>query len=579
MSKKFFLTILVLVAAVLLVIMQVSASTGNNDIEQDNPATQDDLFTPSTICASCHNTLTDAEGTDVSFVTAWQRSTMAQSAIDPYWRASVRKETVANPDELTPTIQDICATCHLSMARTTLNAAGEVALVLDEGGLVNPDHPLNPLALDGVSCLLCHQIQDQHLGEEESFDGGYVIDFTTGEGQRAAFGSFDVAPEMATVMQAASQFVPVQGDHIQKSELCATCHDLITPYLDENDEIAGTFPEQMPYTEWEHSAYNGEKSCQDCHMPDAAGAITISTVSTEQREGVGQHTFVGANLYLPTLLINAGSPIADMLWDNMQLTADFLSTQTAELTVENIAVDEGTLSADVVIVSLTGHKLPTAYPSRRAWIRFVVTDASGTIVFESGGFETNGLIHGNANDLDPDTYEPHYTLINAPDQVQIYEPIMVDTTGVPTTTLLRGSGYAKDNRILPDGFDLETVPDTIAVHGLAAEDADFIAGGDTITYQIALGEAEGPFTVNAILLYQPIGYRWAVDLEQFSNHDGAAQEIDDFLELYDRTANMPRVITSARVIIEQGKHRKPQNQNMLQYGREARSRCFTPFLL
>jgi hypothetical protein len=553
MHKKFIplLVVFVLCGTLAMTGTTLFAASGVNDtLDQTEPVFPEGLFVSSDVCIACHNNLTDDSGTDVSFVTLWERSTMGLAAVDPYWRASVRKETVANPPDMTGTIQDICATCHFPMARTTLNAEGELASVLGEDGLVSDDHPLNSLALEGVSCLLCHQVQDIHLGEEESFDGGYVIDFTTPIGERASFGSFEVSPEMATVMTAATGFVPTQGSHIGESELCATCHDLITPFLDENDEVAGTFPEQMPYTEWQNSIFQDDTSCQDCHMPDPASPITLSTVSSELRENVGQHSFLGANMYMPTLLINAGIRSAEILKPNMELTSEFLSTQTAELTIENTAVTDGVLSADVVIKNLGGHKLPTAYPSRRVWIRFIVLDADRNIIFESGGYETSGLILGNANDLDPDAYEPHYDQITDSDQVQIYEPIMVDTLDLPTTTLLRGSRYIKDNRITPEGFDPATAPGVIAIRGLAVDDANFGNGMDTVTYSIDVGDAQGPFTIVTSLLYQPFGFRWAIDLAQFSQNDGAAAEIDFFLELYERTPNIPRAIVMTTATVE-----------------------------
>ncbi len=76
---------------------------------------------------------------------------------------------------------------------------------------------------------------------------------------------------------------------------------------------------------------------------------------------------------------------------------------------------------DVKITQLAGHKLPTAYPSRRVWLHVVLTDRNGRIVFESGTFQTDGAIAGNDNDADPAQFEPHYAQIETSDQVQIYE--------------------------------------------------------------------------------------------------------------------------------------------------------------
>ena len=81
------------------------------------------------------------------------------------------------------------------------------------------------------------------------------------------------------------------------------------------------------------------------------------------------------------------------------------------------------------------------------------------------GPEPDGSIQGNAADADPAAYEPHYDVITAADQVQIYEPIMGDTEGKVTYTLLRAATYLKDNRLLPGGADKAKLPPEIAVQG------------------------------------------------------------------------------------------------------------------
>ena len=76
-----------------------------------------------------------------------------------------------------------------------------------------------------------------------------------------------------------------------------------------------------------------------------------------------------------------------------------------------------------------------------------------------------GSIAGNDNDSDPAQFEPHYERIDEPDQVQIYESIMVDPAGAPTTGLLAAVRYAKDNRLVPRGFQKGTAAREIAVVG------------------------------------------------------------------------------------------------------------------
>jgi hypothetical protein len=196
----------------------------------------------------------------------------------------------------------------------------------------------------------------------------------------------------------------------------------------------------------------------------------------------------------------------------------------------------------VIVETQVGHKFPTGFPSRRAWLHFTVQDASGQVIFESGAANLGGSIVGNDNDTNPANYEPHYTTIDSTDQVQIYEAIMQDTEGEVTTTLLRGATYAKDNRLLPLGFEKDSAQENIAVHGLAVDDEDFLGGGDKIQYGVDVSGAEGPFTVTVELLSQSVGYRWADNLHHYQ-----APEIDRFLDYYEKVPNLPVVVTHETV--------------------------------
>ena len=75
--------------------------------------------------------------------------------------------------------------------------------------------------------------------------------------------------------------------------------------------------------------------------------------------------------------------------------------------------------------------------------------------------------------------------------------------------------WAKDNRLLPEGFDAEVAGERAAVRGAARSDRDFGPGGDRVRYSVAVGHADGPFTVAARFRFQPIGYRWAENLASY----------------------------------------------------------------
>jgi hypothetical protein len=71
------------------------------------PAT--DMFALSSDCIACHNNLVSPAGEDVSIGANWRGTMMANSARDPYWQASVRRETMDHPSKAAD-IEDECAT-------------------------------------------------------------------------------------------------------------------------------------------------------------------------------------------------------------------------------------------------------------------------------------------------------------------------------------------------------------------------------------------------------------------------------------------------------------------------------------
>lgn len=162
------------------------------------------------------------------------------------------------------------------------------------------------------------------------------------------------------------------------------------------------------------------------------------------------------------------------------------------------------------------------------------------IVFESGKLnpDGSGSIQGNDNDTDSTRFEPHYSEITNSNQVRIYEPILKDPGGRVTTGLLSAVGYLKDNRLLPHGFDKRSADKDIAVYGGAADDPDFTDAGDRVRYSVEIGNAPGPFQIEAELWCQPVGYRWASNLKPY----GAASEPKRFNEYYDAMGSSTGVI-------------------------------------
>ena len=476
-------------------------------------------FQTSDRCVACHNGLTTPAGEDISIGINWRTSMMGNAGRDPYWMAGVRRETTDHA-AVSKAIEDECTICHMPMMRYEARLAGGEGEVFSHVP-PNPDKRADQFSDDGVSCSVCHQITEQGLGTRASFVGGFKIDETSQPGQRHEYGQFDTKKGHTTIMRSSVSFEPKENKKvIQSSELCATCHTLITSALDAQGKVIGELPEQVPYQEWLHSDYKENRSCQDCHMPRVKEDVPITSVFGEPRSGFSRHTFVGGNFFMQRILNryrnDLGIPAQPNEMDAaVNRTIAHLQSEAAGVAIRNMNVANDRVSAEIEVTNRGGHKLPTAYPSRRVWLHVTLRDRNGSVVFDSGGFQPDGSIAGNDNDADSACFEPHYREITNPDQVQIYESVMADGNGRVTTGLLTALRFVKDNRLLPKGFDKRTATPDIAVHGEAETDADFDSGGDTVRYSMAAAGTQGPFRVEAELWYQPIAYRWAMNLNRY----------------------------------------------------------------
>jgi hypothetical protein len=476
-------------------------------------------FRTSDRCVACHDGLQTPSGVDVSIGIDWRATMMANSSRDPYWRASVRRE-VMDHAESQAVIEDACTVCHMPITRYNAIVRGEHGRAFAHFPFWQ-DEKEGREAADGVSCSVCHQISRERLGTPESFNGGFVVQAPADPDARPEYGPFAIEQGHLTIMRSSSEgYRPTQSDHIRRSELCATCHTLITQALGPGGKPIGRLPEQVPYQEWLHSDFRATETCQGCHMPRVNEPAPITRVFGTLREGTSRHSFVAGNFFMLRMLnqfrdAQEVAALPEQLSAAADLTLRYLASQAARVAVDALTIEHGTLRAGVVVENLGGHKLPTAYPSRRAWLHVAVRDGAGRIVFESGVVNADGSVQGNDNDADRAKFEPHYTSISRPDQVQIYESIIGDVNDAVTTGLLTGVKYLKDNRLLPRGFDKATAEPDIAVHGAAGADADFVGGSDRVDYLVDVANAQGPFTIDVELLYQPIGFRWAGNLKAY----------------------------------------------------------------
>ena len=495
-----------------------------------------ELFQTSDRCFACHNGLSTSAGEDISIGFSWRPTMMANSARDPYWQAGVRRESIDHA-ESKAAIEDECSKCHMPMARYQSKFDGKEGEVFSHLSFGSDDR-LDQMAQDGVSCSLCHQITKDKLGTPESLVGGFVIDTARNRGEREEYGPFKIDDGENRIMRTSSGgYRPTEGEQIRQAELCATCHTLITTALGPGGQKIGELPEQMPYQEWLNSEFREKQTCQNCHMPVVDEMVRVTNTLGKFREGMSRHVFVGGNFFMQRVLNRYRADLGVIaLPEEFEAAAartiEHLKSKTAQVSIDRLDVNDGRLRAEIAVHNLSGHKFPTAYPSRRAWLHVTVKDRNGRVVFESGALNPDGSIRGNDNDADPNRFEPHYTEINNPDQVQIYEDIMVGANNMPTTGLLTAVRFIKDNRLLPKGFDRRNADPRTLPQGGATDDADFTGGGDKIVYSVPVANAQGPFQVEAEFWFQPISFRWANNLRPYN-----AAEPRRFTAYYDAMAS------------------------------------------
>jgi len=498
-------------------------------------------FHTSDRCVACHNGMRTKSGEDISIGFDWRASMMANSARDPYWQGSVRRESLDHP-ESKPVIENECSVCHMPIIHLQAQVKDRKAEIFAHLPF-NSDNKDNAAAEDGVTCSVCHQIAKEKLGSRESFNGAFAVDTPERDDQRPEYGPFVIDAGHQRVMQSSTGgFLPTPGAHVRESALCGTCHTLYTKSLGPDGREIATFPEQMPFLEWLHSDYPSRSSCQSCHMPEVGERVPVTALFGEPREGMHRHEFVAANFFMQRMLNNYRADLSvaalpQELTTAANRTVTFLQAQSARVSIRNLESTSSGLSMEVFVENVSGHKLPTAYPSRRVWLHVAVRDRNGQTVFESGALNSDGSIKGNRNDSDPLQFEPHHQEITSPEQVQIYEPILKDSAGHVTTGLLSAVGYLKDNRLLPSGFSKENAEKDIAVIGEAADDPNFTDKGSVVRYSVSTGSAAGPFHVQAELWYQPIGFRWAHNLAPYT-----AEEPQRFVSYYESMSSSTAVV-------------------------------------
>src|SRR5262249_23141452 len=382
--------------------------------------------------------------------------------------------------------------------------------------LEDPSSPYGALGRDGVSCAVCHHIADKDLVDPSTYTGKFHVGpadqvfgpYPSGDGD-AKVGD-NVIPRP---MKNSVGIVPVFGAHIEKSELCASCHTIVLPVYDAAgnqvpDEHGNpkTDFEQTTYLEWLNSSFSKApaKQCQDCHMPDNFKGTKLefqianiedstfpripiegpqTTVPDDQlilqtRTQYARHLLNGINLFALEMFDQFRTDLG-LYKENGLVPGDVRSkissqknavdaavalaqTATALVTFDSATKNGGQLQADVRVQNLVGHNFPSGVSFRRAFLDFQVLDGGGNVLFESGGTNGDGVIVDTTGtplvteffSPSQQTTQPHFWTgnpVTSDKQVQIYEELVRDPQGLLTTSFIALDNKIKDNRILAKG--------------------------------------------------------------------------------------------------------------------------------
>ncbi len=509
-------------------------------------------FLASGNCYGCHGIDTsgavwanhDAAGHDVNMADAWRSTMMANSARDPFFKAKVAHETIVNP-AYRSYIEDKCTACHAPMGRHDkfMTGGGHYTMAELEFDLV---------AQDGVSCFACHR-------QDPDSNGFFFTGNQRYETDTFVYGPYD---EVFTgAMQSFIGLTPAQGAHITKSGLCAGCHTLITPTQDlEGTPTGDHFVEQATYHEWVNSVYgqtggSNSVTCQGCHMPRITDGVIIAGLYDwlTPRSLYGKHELAGGNAFMLKLLKQNLGPLgltaSSTHFDStIARTLRMLQQHSLLLSTSVVARTSDTAAVDVQLINLAGHKFPSGYPSRRAYVELLALSEAGDTLFHSGELDANHELIG----LDA-TWEPHHDVVRSQDQVQVYEMVMGDVNGDKTTVLMRAMDPLKDNRLVPLGFTTgHYTYDTTRIAGVPASDADFNrdaggaegTGADVVHYRIPMQGYTGTLRVETRVWYQAAPPGW---MQEMFAH--GAPEIDSFRSLYDAADRSP-VLVREQVVID-----------------------------
>jgi hypothetical protein len=497
-------------------------------------------------CAGCHGhdslgiAMVAGEGVDVNVVNDWRSTMMANSSRDPFFLAKMEHEGLVNP-ALHEQLEHNCLKCHAPLAVFEQKMKGGPAFTAASLDTSVMDR-------DGVSCLACHMQNPDSAGH--FFSGNLHYD------SARVWGPYTQEQINPNIMQYFVGYTPDQGSHILDGRVCAGCHTAINQPVDLQGNATGTsFFEQTMWQEYENSVYYGtDQNCRSCHLPRIQDSVVLASdyIFLTGQSPFGKHHLTGGGVFMLNMMkdhiADFGIPATPVEFDSTIARSRRMRQTTLAMALNMAERTDDTLFVDVALTDLIGHKFPSGFPNRRAFVQLLAITPAGDTLFNSGSWDAAYEVLGN--DL---PYEPHHNVITQNDQVQIYEFVMGDVDSNVTTTLLRAVHRLKDNRLVPIGYSTaHPSQDTSAIAGLALTDPDFNHdaegvegnGGDIVHYHIPVNGYTGAVQVKASVWFQQVPPRWN---DEMLGHHGP--RIDPFRDMYLAADNTPELVRADSMMV------------------------------
>lgn len=428
-------------------------------------------------CSECHGDYDDESDDEPWDV--WRGSMMANAARDLVFRAALAIAEKDNADAA-----DFCVRCHSMPAwlrgRSSLPEWSEAdgpRFLPDDRGFLSSD-------LDGVTCAVCHQVDEDAADPDAPYLQNAQLHFLDGDEATVSIGPYEEDPEVHVMHPARKSTFLASGD------FCGQCHDITNPVVmgrrADGSETGRPVALERTYSEWKHSdaAANGD-TCQTCHMPEVDGARKAAN-DGPLRDYFRRHELVGANTWMPAAIAAELPDNTDLAKQALARTGDLArASLAAAATVEirDVSLEGDVAGATVRVTNKTGHKLPTGYPEgRRMWLEITVLDADGTVLTGSGRYDAES--HELEHDAAERTYE-----------------VKLGVGDSPSFHFIQNDTRLEDTRIPPKGFAAPAELDMEPVGRDYGDGNGGYRGYDDASYVLPVC-GEGPARIRARLRFQ-----------------------------------------------------------------------------